>query len=178
MRQTNQTRRRVLLGAAAAVVIASGLGFAVTSRTESAAETPAQSRVLAVSTTSVRPISSYEMARQYTGAVVARRTTQLGAELAGRLEQILVDEGDAVTADMPVARLDTELLDTRRRQIEARHVQAKARLAEMIEGPRVEYIAAARAAVEALQAQVELLRLQRDRHERMLAQNASSSTLR
>ncbi len=90
--------RRIAMGVAAAVVLIAGVGFAVMANSETEAETPATPRVLAVQTIAVEPVSAYQVARQYTGTIVARRTSQLGFELAGKLEQLYVDEGDSVTA--------------------------------------------------------------------------------
>ena len=50
-----------------------------------------------------------------------------------------------------------------------------AKLDEMVAGPRDEDIAAARARLESLQSQVELLRLQNARQKRLLAEHATST---
>jgi RND family efflux transporter MFP subunit len=142
---------------------------------ETEAQTPAAPpRVLAVQTISVEPVSAYQVAREYTGAIVARRTSQLGFESAGKLEEIYVDEGDSVAAGTALAKLDIEHLETNRRQIVARRTQSAAKLDEMVTGPRAEDIAAARARVESLRAQVELLKLQTARQKRLVASNATS----
>ncbi len=166
--------RRVAMGVAVAVVLIAGVWFAVIVNTETEAETAVALRILAVQTISVEPISAYQVAREYTGAIVARRTSQLGFELDGKLEEIYVDEGDAVVAGTGLARLDTEHLETRRRQTVARRAQAAAKLDEMISGPRDEDIAAARARVESLEAQVELLRRQNTRLEKLLARSVAT----
>jgi RND family efflux transporter MFP subunit len=141
---------------------------------ETEADTPAKPRVLAVQTIAVEPVTAYQVARKYTGAIVARRVSQLGFESTGKLEEIYFDEGDAVTAGTALAKLDTEHLETKRRQLVARRAQAAAKLDEMVAGPRDEDIAAARARVESFQAEVELLRLQTARQKRLLAQTATS----
>ena len=166
--------RRVAMGVAALAVLVAGIGFAVIAKSDSPAKTPAPLRALSVQTVSVEPVSSYQTARAYTGSVVARRTSQLGFESAGKVADLYVDEGDFVTAGSALAELDTEHLATKRRQLVARRAQAAAGLAEMIAGPRDEDIAAARARVESFQAQVELLRLQTDRQKNLLAEKATS----
>lgn len=165
---------RVAMGVAAAVVLIAGVWFTVIPNSETEAKTPAVPRTLAVQTISIEQVSAYQMAREYTGTIVARRTSQLGFELAGKLEKIYVDEGDSVTAGTTLAQLDTEHLETGRRQVVARRTQAAARLDEMIAGPRVEKIAAARARVKSFQAQVELLKRQTARQKKLLPQNATS----
>ncbi len=89
---------RVSMGVATAVVLIAGVGFAVIANSETEAETPAVPRLLAVQTKSVEPVGAYQAAREYTGAIVARRTSQLVYESAGKLEEIYDDEGDTVTA--------------------------------------------------------------------------------
>lgn len=160
---------RVAMGVAAAVVLIAGVGFAVMANSETEAETPAAPRVLAVQTISVEPVSAYQVARQYTGTIVARRTSQLGFELAGKLEALYVDEGDSVTAGAALAELDTEHLKIRRLQIAAKRAQAAVKLDEMVTGPRAEDIAAAQARVRSLQAEVALLARQHGRRKTLIA---------
>jgi RND family efflux transporter MFP subunit len=165
--------RRVAMGAAAAVVLLTGAGFAVMASSEGV-ETPRAPRVLAVQVVSVELVSAYRVARSYTGAIVARRTSQLGFELAGKLNEIYVDEGDSITVGTALAMLDTEHLQTNRRLMIARRAQAAAKLDELIAGPRDEDIAAAGARVESLEAQVELLTLRTARHKKLVVSSATS----
>lgn len=166
--------RRVLAGVAGAVILAAGLGLTVVAKSETSAEIPKPPRILAVRTVPVRPVTSYEAAREYTGAIVARRTSQLGFELAGKLTALHVNEGDSVTAGAAMAQLDTEHLETNRLRVVARRAQATALLDEIVTGPRDEDIAAASARVESLQAEVELLKLQTARSKRLIASRATS----
>jgi RND family efflux transporter MFP subunit len=167
--------RRVAAGVAAVVVVlVAGVGVAVMANSNSDAEAPATPRILAVRTISVEPVNAYQTAREYTGAIVARRTSQLGFELAGKLEAIHFDEGDSITAATALAKLDTEHLETNRRKIAARRAQAAAKLDEMVTGPRDEDIAAARARVASFDAQVELLKRQTARQKSLAASRASS----
>lgn len=166
--------RNMLRGAAGAVILVAGVGLTVIANSETSAELPRPSRILTVRTVPVRPVTSYEAAREYTGAIVARRTSELGFELGGKLTELRVNEGDSVTVGEVLAQLDTEHLETNRRGVFARRAQAAAQLDEMVSGPRDEDIAAARARVESLQAQVELLNLQTARYKRLLASSATS----
>jgi RND family efflux transporter MFP subunit len=133
-----------------------------------------QPRVLAVTTVTVEPVTSYVAARKYTGAIVARRTSELGFELAGKLTELQANEGDFVTAGTALAQLDTEHLETNRRKLVAKRAQAVALLDEMLAGPRGEDIAAASDRVASLQAQAELLRLQTDRLKRLVPTGATT----
>lgn len=161
--------RRLAMGVAAAALLVAGAGFAVMANSETESKTPAAPRVLAVQTIAVESVSAYQVARQYTGTIVARRTSQLGFELAGKLEQLYVDEGDSVVAGAALAELDTEHLKTRRLQALAKRAQAAAKLDEMVRGPRVEDIAAAQARVRSLQAEVALLTRQHGRRKILIA---------
>jgi RND family efflux transporter MFP subunit len=114
------------------------------------------------------------MAREFTGSVVAHRTSELGFELAGKLTELNVNEGDSVSAGAVLAVLDTEHLETNRRQVVARRAQAIAKLSEMVKGPRDEDIAAARERVKSHQAQVELLKRQTARLKKLIVTHAAS----
>ncbi|MBE9080009.1 efflux RND transporter periplasmic adaptor subunit [Romeria aff. gracilis LEGE 07310] len=139
-----------------------------------AAETSAPVEVLPVQTQILDPASEYQVERTYTGEITARRSSELGFEQAGTLVKVLVEEGDTVAAGDPIARLDTRSLQTQRQQLEAQRRQALARAQELQRGPRQEDIAAAAAAVQDLQAQVDLARLQQQRRENLYAQGAIS----
>ena len=73
--------------------------------------------------------------------------TRLGFQAAGRVTEILVDEGDSVTAGQPLARLDSAELDARREQAEARVDASRAQLRELERGFRSEEIRQAEAAL-------------------------------
>ncbi|MBE9070468.1 efflux RND transporter periplasmic adaptor subunit [Leptolyngbya cf. ectocarpi LEGE 11479] len=128
---------------------------------------PVQSQVL-------ERVTEYSVERTYTGEIVARRSSDLGFEQAGTLIEILVDEGDTVANGAPLARLDTRSLQAQRQQLEAQRRQAQARFQELQRGPRQEDIAAAAAAVQDLQAQLDLARLQQQRREDLYIQGAIS----
>ncbi|MEL7314682.1 MAG: efflux RND transporter periplasmic adaptor subunit, partial [Cyanobacteria bacterium J06559_3] len=85
---------------------------------------------------------------------------------------ILVDEGDRVTADQPLAQLDTRMLEAQRQQLEAQRQEAIAQQQELETGPRQEDITTAQAAVAELEQRVALARIQRDRRENLYAEGA------
>jgi multidrug efflux pump subunit AcrA (membrane-fusion protein) len=117
---------------------------------------------------------SYQVARGYTGTIVARRKSDLGFELPGKLVQVLFDAGDHVDAGALLARLDTEHLTKKREELIARQAQAQAVFDELTAGPRKEAIAFAQAKVHQLASQLELLEIQHARQKRLLQQNAVS----
>ncbi|MDB9529521.1 efflux RND transporter periplasmic adaptor subunit [Oscillatoria sp. CS-180] len=129
---------------------------------------------LPVTVVSAERVEGYEVEREYTGELVAGRSSVLGFERTGTVVEVLVDEGDRVVVSQPLARLDNRTLAAQRQQVEAQRQEAIAQLQELQAGPRLEDIAAARAAVAELEQQVALSRLQRDRREDLYAQGAIS----
>jgi len=117
---------------------------------------------------------AWAMARDDTAdsdALVASGTievteTRLGTELAGRVAEVLVAEGDEVRADDPLVRLDPTLLDAQRRQAEAgveTATRARDAAAALFDDALAGFQAAARAgapAAEAAQARVSAARTQ------------------
>ncbi|MFP3939472.1 MAG: efflux RND transporter periplasmic adaptor subunit [Thermoanaerobaculia bacterium] len=67
--------------------------------------------------------------RGWVGVVVPREAVELSADRAGRLEEMLVQVGDVVAQDMPVARLDTQEIRQDLRIAEASLRQAEADVA-------------------------------------------------
>jgi multidrug efflux pump subunit AcrA (membrane-fusion protein) len=136
--------------------------------------TPSRPRLLTVQASVVVKSHSYTVSRKYTGNIVARRKTSLGFELAGKLSQVLVEEGQVVRAGTLLARLDTEQLEIRRQELAARKTEAEAVLQELVDGPRQELIDASRSAIDGLAAQVKLLELELARHQQLVRTSAVS----
>ena len=78
-----------------------------------------------------------------------RDPVKLGFEIAGRIVAIEVEEGDRVTANQVIARLDDRLARARVAAAQAAVAQARAHLALAKRGPRAEDLSAARADAEA-----------------------------
>ncbi len=127
------------------------------------AEAPAVTALLPVEVLSLSPVESYAVERQYTGEIVAQRSSALGFELGGTVVALLVQEGDRVEAGQSLARLDTRSLEAQRQQLMAQRDQALATLSELQNGPRQQSIAAAQAAVGDLEQQLALALAQRNR---------------
>ncbi len=144
----------------------------------SSQETTSKMNVLPVETITVTPSSSYEVNRRYTGKITARRSSELGLERGGEIKEILVEEGDRVTAGEPLARLDTRNLKAQKQQLQAQHSRASAQLEQLKNGPRQEKIAAAKARVRNLQEELELKQKQRSRREFLYQEGAISQEKR
>jgi len=80
-------------------------------------------------------------------------TVQLAPEVGGRIVELTVREGDAVTAGQVLARLDNALLQTQRAQAEAAVAAAQANLERVRAGARPAEQEAARAALAQAEAQ-------------------------
>lgn len=150
------------------------LALGVGSQFRPSNETLAETAPLPVQAITVNPVSAYTVEREYVGEIVAGRTSSLGFEAGGTVVEMLVDEGDTVAADQPLAKLDTRSLQTQRQQLVAQQDQATAQLAELRNGPRQQNIAAARAAVTELEQQVALARLQQGRRQDLYERGAIS----
>lgn len=83
------------------------------------------------------------------------RQVDLGFRVGGRIESVLVNEGDAVTEGQPLARLDADMLRQQRDQAAAGLAGQKADLARLERGYRTEEVAQARAQVAAARAVAE-----------------------
>lgn len=117
--------KRIGIGIAIAV-----LGVALwTLQGRSAAEVAPPAAVLPVVAHTVRVTPSYEVDELHTGRVVARRSSELGFEQGGRLERVLVDDGDRVEAGDVLAQLDQRQLRAERKQRAAQLADVEAQLA-------------------------------------------------
>ena len=130
-------------------------------------ETPAIVRALPVETLEVTLTDSYQTQRSYTGEIEARRTSELGFERSGLVLQMLVEEGDRVSAGQTIAQLDTQRLEAQRQELLAQLAQALAELTELVTGPRSEDISTARANVRDIEAQLELAEIRFQRRQQL-----------
>lgn len=131
-------------------------------------------RALPVRTAPLQPVTHIDVPRSLTGTIAARRRVELAFEGNGRVEEILVDEGDVVAEGAPLASLDVERLEAGRAEVESRRVRLQAQLDELLAGPRKEVLDAARADVAATQEELAFARLQLDRR-RDLAERGNIS---
>ena len=129
----NKQRRKTILTTIAALAVvgiaaSTGLVLARVQNPTIAVAAPV-AWVLPVETTQIRPQTGFAMRRAFSGRVQPRRDSVLGFEMAGRLDRVLVEEGQTVDAGSELAILDTARLDARRIELEAELAEAEARLA-------------------------------------------------
>lgn len=127
---------------------------------------------LPVSSLEVHEEDSYTVKRFYSGRVSPRRSSELGFPVGGHVVEVTALEGNRVHAGQELASLSTAKLEARGKELDARKAQAAAQLDEMVSGPRLEAIRAARAQVNDFTEQLSLLRIKRNRTARLLEQDA------
>ncbi|BAU10759.1 hypothetical protein LEP3755_12510 [Leptolyngbya sp. NIES-3755] len=82
------------------------------------------------------------------GEVIPIRTVNLSSKTAGKIAQLLVDQGDQVTQGQVVARMESQDVEAELNQARARVAEAEAKLDQLRAGTRVEEIRQAEAEVE------------------------------
>ncbi len=129
--------RRVVRGIANTTLtlgVITGAAFAVQygaselARRAEAAPMPDAAPAIAVSANPLQLQDGYDVRRSFIGQVEAQKSVSVSFELAGRLEAILVDEGDMVREGQVLARLDISLLQAERSQLLASKSAAEAQL--------------------------------------------------
>ena len=76
--------------------------------------------------------------RAFVGTVVARRHSSVGSAVSGRVEEFLVNEGEAVTKDQPLAKLKTRNIEIQIDAAKAEHQLRQHELQELKNGAREE----------------------------------------
>ena len=99
---------------------------------------------------------------------------EISAELAEPIEAILVAEGEAVAAGQPLIQQNEARTRARIAEAEAVLEQNRARLAELLRGPRQEQIAATRASVEGARREVEFRRIEYARAQSVFERNLAA----
>lgn len=147
------------------------LGNASSSHTT---QRPTEFNALPVEVFVAEPVEAFDVLRDYTGEIIAGRTSELGFERTGTLTQLTVDEGTRVQAGDILSQLDVRNLEADIRQLDAQVAQADAQLREMRAGPRSETIAAARSAARDLEVQLHLASEKLTRRQNLFEQGAIS----
>jgi len=102
---------------------------------------------------------------------------ELTAEVAEPITEILVAEGESVTAGQVLMRQDASRADARLAEADAALGQAQARLDELVRGPRSEQISAARANVEGAKDELAFRRSDYVRVQEIFDKNLASDVL-
>jgi HlyD family secretion protein len=109
-----------------------------------------------------------------TGTIEATEV-RVGSKVMGRIQQLLVREGDTVKAGQVIARLESAEYEAAVARDRASVAKAEAQLAELLAGAREQEIKEARAAVAQAAANLEKARLDWDRYQELYSEGAISS---
>ena len=118
--------------------------------------------------------SESQISRTFTGTVVAKRSSELGFKRIGRIESIAVDQGQRVKKGQVLAVLDSATLRAETKVLEAQSAAAQALLDELIAGPRIQTVDAARAELSEAQAMRDLMKSTFDRRQGLANSDAIS----
>lgn len=174
------TNRQITIGIFSIVAIAvfagyqSGVLALLTANPAAAASTSDQDQptILPVNAKAVEFVDSIEQSRTYTGTVRARRRSELAFEIAGKVAEVLVDEGDQVAEGQMIARLDTATLKAQQSAILAKLASSQSLMSELESGPRQEKIKAAEADVAAAKSDYENATVRLRRRESLIKSRA------
>lgn len=123
------------MGLVAAALATAALAFVFTlgSAEVEATARPDDATALPVETTVLERVRGYELRETHAGRIQSRRASALGFERPGRLDRVLVDEGDRVEAGALLAALDVRQLRASRREAEAQigAIEAELRMASL-----------------------------------------------
>ena len=119
-------------------------------------------------------VRSVRQSLELLGVTEARRKSTLGAEVAGRIEKILAEEGDYVKAGDPVAQMRRLPVELQLKKAEGQQAAAQAELEKMEQGYRSEEIAQAKARAEASRAALQRWQQDYERTRQLLADGAST----
>ncbi len=168
------TARRLAVVFAVLVITAVSMAARTDERIPPKQTAMEDAQALPVQTTTVTEVDSYQRPRTFTGLIQPARQSELSFKRAEELIEVFVDQGQRVDKGHKLAQLETRSLEVKRQQFQAQLDEALAVLAELERGPREEKIAAQRATVEDLKAQVALQERQLDRRRDLLKGNATS----
>lgn len=94
----------------------------------SSGATSLEAEPLPVSVIEVRRQESYAQQRLFAGRIAPSQVAEVGFQIGGEVEAVLVEIGDRVTKGAELARLDPARTDLRRSEAEAQLSEAQARL--------------------------------------------------
>ena len=128
--------------------------------------------VLSVNVQQIHFVDSIEQARSYTGTVRARRSSELAFEMAGKINEVLVDDGDLVEAGQVIAKMDVATLLAQQAATLARLEQSKFLMNELTAGPREQQIAVAVADVASAKSEYENAKIRSKRRKTLVEKKA------
>ncbi len=113
--------------------------------------------------------------RAFVGTVKARRHSEVGSAVSGRVIEFLVNEGDRVTKGQPLAKLLTRNVEIQLAAAKAEHELRKHELLELKNGAREEERRESEARMNAAAAAMKLSQTKLARVKRLIERNAATS---
>ena len=101
------------------------------------------------------------------GTVMAWATTRLAAEVDGRVEELLFNEGDYIKKGAPLVKIRTQPMELQRDMAISEKRLVETRLEELLAGTRIETIDAAKSSVQQAEARVHLAENELNRIKRL-----------
>ena len=101
------------------------------------------------------------------GTVVAWATTRLAAEVDGRVEKLLFNEGDTIKKGAPLVKIRTKPMELQRDMAISEKRLVETRLEELLAGTRIDTIDAAKSSVKQAEARVHLAENELNRIKRL-----------
>ncbi len=132
---------------------------------------------LPVEIATLHAVTEIDRRLNFTGTVFSSRRSALAFERSGRLQEVLVEQGNRVQQGQSLAVLDFRQLKLQLSELTARREQQQAILDELLAGPRPETIAAAEAEVAALSSEAALRRVTFERTQQLFDRKASGEQL-
>jgi RND family efflux transporter MFP subunit len=108
-------------------------------------------------------MKSYAGSQSFLGTVRPRRAAVIGTAVAGRVTEVMVEEGDAVESGQPLVQLLTTTMELELAAAKAELDLRKQELLELENGTRPEELAQAEASVLSAEAKIRYERARRDR---------------
>lgn len=112
--------------------------------------------------------------KSFVGTVMPLRRSTVGSAVDGRVLDFLVNEGDRVTKDQPLAQVRTKTFDIQLDAAKAELASRQQELAELKNGTRPEEIAQAKARMLGAEAQVEYTKARAERITQLFNRRATS----
>ncbi|MEM7313967.1 MAG: efflux RND transporter periplasmic adaptor subunit, partial [Planctomycetota bacterium] len=174
------TLRLIMLGLVLGVTSVLGVQYATGPELANAESTSGDDiseagRVLPVRTVIAERVSSFRRNREFTGKIVARRASDVGFKLPGKVVEVLVEEGQYVQKGDVIARLDARDTRAQLKQTDSQLQSAMATYLKLKNGPRKEVIDAARADVRRLEAALALQANNFERRNTLIKSSAVST---
>lgn len=164
----SQIKTSSMFLAVLATVLLIGGAFSMNGGEDDQQAMPAPDDLIRVQTRVAEEQEGYARQIAFVGAIEAAQRSRIGFERAGKVIELLADEGESISQGECLARLDTQLLASRNEELGARRDQARALLRELENGSRQEDIDAARAEVERARAELEIAELTARRFEKLV----------